>query len=128
MLLSARIYIALGTWRFGDFRNIFLPNIGEDQKKSYDFSSGPLSGTQAVARNLHCGGCFGGLGAGPPVTRGQCRLADEAPSAQKFCIFLQNELNFKAILIENNAFKTWHRNRQPNMIQLVALMGYMGSG
>ena len=29
-------------WRF---RNIFLPNIGEDQKKSYDFSSGLLAGT-----------------------------------------------------------------------------------
>ena len=46
MLLSGRIYIALGPWRFGDFRNIFLPN-GEDQKKSYDFSSGPLAGSQA---------------------------------------------------------------------------------
>ena len=32
-------------WHFGDFRNIFLPNIGEDQKKSYDFRSGPLAGT-----------------------------------------------------------------------------------
>ena len=29
----------------GDFRNIFLPNVGEDQKKSYDFSAGPLAGT-----------------------------------------------------------------------------------
>ena len=38
---------------------------------------------------------------------------------------MKNELNFRAILIENNAFKTWHRNWQPNMIQLVALMGYM---
>ena len=45
MLLSARIYIVLGPWHFGDFRNIFLPNIGEDQKKSCDFSSGPLAGT-----------------------------------------------------------------------------------
>ena len=42
MLLLGRIYIALGTWHF---RNIFLPNIVEDQKKSYDFSSGPLAGT-----------------------------------------------------------------------------------
>ena len=32
----------LALWRF---RNIFLPNIGEDQKKSYDFSVGPLGGT-----------------------------------------------------------------------------------
>ena len=45
MLLPGRIYIALGLWHFGDFRNIFLPNIGEDQKKSYGFSSGPLAGT-----------------------------------------------------------------------------------
>ena len=29
---------------FEDFRNIFLPNIGDDLKKSYDFSSGPLAG------------------------------------------------------------------------------------
>ena len=41
MLLPGRIYIALGSWHFGDFRNIFLPNIVEDQKKSYDFRSGP---------------------------------------------------------------------------------------
>ena len=34
MLLPGRIYIALGSWNFGDFRNIFLPNIDEDQKKS----------------------------------------------------------------------------------------------
>ena len=27
------------------FRNIFLPNVGEDQTKSYDFSVGPLAGT-----------------------------------------------------------------------------------
>ena len=45
MLLPDRIYIALGPWHFGDFRSIFLGNIGEDQKKSYDFSSGPLAGT-----------------------------------------------------------------------------------
>ena len=44
MLLPGRIYIALSPWHFRDFRNIFLP-IGEDQKKSYDFSSGPLAGT-----------------------------------------------------------------------------------
>ena len=47
MLLPGRIYIALGPWHFGDFRNIFLPKIGEDQKKPYDFSSGPLAGTES---------------------------------------------------------------------------------
>ena len=45
LLLPGQIYIALGLWHFGDFRNIFLPNIGEDQKKSYDWSAGPLAGT-----------------------------------------------------------------------------------
>ena len=45
MLLPGRIYIALGPWYFGDFRNIFLRNISEDQKKSYDFSAVPLDGT-----------------------------------------------------------------------------------
>ena len=45
MLLPGRVYIALGSWHFGDFRNIFLPTIGEDQKKSYDLNSGPLAGT-----------------------------------------------------------------------------------
>ena len=45
MLLPGRIYIALSLWHFGDFRNIFLPNISEDQKKSYDLSAGPLVGT-----------------------------------------------------------------------------------
>ena len=45
MLLPGRIYIALGPWHFGDFRNVFLPNIVEDQTKSHDFRSGPLAGT-----------------------------------------------------------------------------------
>ena len=135
-LLSGRIYFALGPWRFGDFRNIFLPNIDEDQKKSYDFRPGPLAGTQARSQKFAMRGLFWGPGAGPPVTGGQWGLGAKppasgglgAPSARKFCIFLQNELNFRAILIENNAFRTWQRNWQPNMIQLVALMGYIGSG
>ena len=45
MLLPDRIYIALSPWHFGDFRNIFLLNIGEDPKKAYDLSAGPLAGT-----------------------------------------------------------------------------------
>ena len=28
--------------------------------------------------------------------------------------------------MKNNAFKKWHRNWQPIMIQLIALMGYNG--
>ena len=45
MLLPGRIYIALSPWHFRDFRNIFLPNIRENQKKSYDLSAGLLDGT-----------------------------------------------------------------------------------
>ena len=45
MLLPSRIYIALGPWHFEDFCKIFLPNIGEDQKTTYDFNSGTLAGT-----------------------------------------------------------------------------------
>ena len=33
MLLPGRIFIAGGPCHFGDFCNIFLPNVGEDQKK-----------------------------------------------------------------------------------------------
>ena len=33
MLFPGRIYITLGPKNFGDFRKIFLPNIGEDKKK-----------------------------------------------------------------------------------------------
>ena len=55
MLLPGRIYFALGPWHFGDFPNNFLPNIGEDQKNSYDFSSGPLAGTQARSQKLAMG-------------------------------------------------------------------------
>ena len=114
-VIAGRIYFALGPWHFGDFRNIFLPNIGEEQKKSYDFSSGTLAGTQARSQKFTMGGMFWGSGGG-------------ASSARKFCIFSQNELNFRAILIKNIAFKTWRRNWQRNIIQLAVLMGYMGSG
>ena len=34
-----------GLCHLEDFHNIFLPNIGEDQKQSYDLSAGPLAGT-----------------------------------------------------------------------------------
>ena len=35
------VYIAPGPWYFRDFSNIFLPNKGEDKKKSYDLRAGP---------------------------------------------------------------------------------------
>ena len=41
VIFPGRIYIALGTWYLNDFRNIFLPNISKDQKKSYRLGAGP---------------------------------------------------------------------------------------
>ena len=49
MLLPSRIYIVLDPWHFGDFCNIFLPNIGEDQKKSYTISA---RGPELVLRHI----------------------------------------------------------------------------
>ena len=69
MLLPGRIYFVLGPWHFGDFCSIFLPNVGEDQKKSCDFSSGPLAGTQVRSQKFAMGGCFGDLGAEPPALK-----------------------------------------------------------
>ena len=45
VLAGPDLHIALGSWHFGDFRNIFLPNVGEDQKKSYDLIAVPLAST-----------------------------------------------------------------------------------
>ena len=84
MLLLGRIYIALAPWLFGDFRSIFLPNIGEDQKNPYNFSSGPLTGTQARSQKFAMGG------GGPPVAGGQWKFGGEAPSVRKFLIFCKN--------------------------------------
>ena len=41
MLFLGRIYIARGPWHLGDFCDIFLPNVNEDQKKSCHLSAGP---------------------------------------------------------------------------------------
>ena len=43
MLFPGRIRIARGPWQFRDFSNIFLPNIGKNQKKSYHLSEGLLA-------------------------------------------------------------------------------------
>ena len=48
-----------------------------------------------LTRNL-LWGCSGGMGA--------------KPSAQKFCFFLQKQLNFRSILIKIDAFEMWQRN------------------
>ena len=42
MLFPGRINIAWGPWYFGDYRNIFLPNVGEDHKKVLPSDAGPL--------------------------------------------------------------------------------------
>ena len=60
----------------------------------------------------------------PPEAGG---LRTEPPAIENFAFFCKNNLIFGAIVI-NNVFKTWHRNWQHNMIQLVALMGYVGGG
>ena len=87
MLLRGRICIALGPRHFVGFHNLFLPNIGEDQKKFYHFSWEPLAGTQARSQKFAMGGCFGGLGPKPPAAGGWGSEGG-APSARKFCIFL----------------------------------------
>ena len=46
-VFTSRIYIVLSPWHFGDFCNIFLPNVGEDQKKFSDLSAGRLAGTMS---------------------------------------------------------------------------------
>ena len=44
MLFLGRIYIAGGHWHLGDFCNIFLPNISEDQKSPTVWALGPKYG------------------------------------------------------------------------------------
>ena len=100
-----------------------------------------IDGFRRVARNSLWGAVLGVMGRGPQLpetngVRGQSPqlleawgLGAEPPALKIFAFFLQNELNFRAtILIKNNAFRTWHKNWQPNMIQLGALMGNMRSG
>ena len=51
---------------------------------------------------------------------------DGAPSARKFCFFLQKLLNFRYILIKNRLvlLKRGMEIGSANMIKLIALMGY----
>ena len=105
MLLPGRIYIALGSWHFGDFCNIFLPNIGEDHKKSYDFSSGPQAGTQARSQKFATVGLFCGYGGEassrrrPMGVRGRSPqlpeagdLGAEPPALENFAFFCKMNL------------------------------------
>ena len=73
---------------------------------------------QARSQKFAMGGCFGGLGAKPPAAGG---------ALANFAFFCKYNLILE-LFKKNNAFKTWHRNCQRNMIQLVALSGYVGSG
>ena len=69
------------------------------------------------------GGLFWGLGVWgqspqPPEARGS---RDGAPSARKFCIFLQKELHFRATLIKKiMLLKRGLKIGSANMIKLVA--------
>ena len=74
------------------------------------------------------GGLFCGSGGGVPSRRRHRGLGAEPAALENFAFFCKNTLTFIAILIKNNAFETWHKIWQRNMIQLVAFMGYVGSG
>ena len=72
--------------------------------------------------------CFGGLIAElqPEAIRG---LGAEHLAAGKFCIFLQNGLNFRTILIKTIALKRGIRSWQyKNLIKPVAEMGNVEGG
>ena len=86
MLLRGRICIALGPRHFVNFHNLFLPNIGEDQKKFYHFSWGPLAGTQARSQKFAMGGCFGGQGLKPQLPEAG-GLKAELPALENFAFF-----------------------------------------
>ena len=84
-----------------------------------------------VARNLKWRGCPDGSQRGSGGKAPSCRrlvvwgqsssrrrhggVGAEPPALEKFAFFCKKK-NFSAILIKNNAFKTWHRNWQRNMI------------
>ena len=91
-----------------------------------------LQHNQARSQKFAVGGCFGGLVAEPSAAEGQWAggqwgSGGKDPNARKFCILCKNNL-ILGLLTKNIAFKTWYRNWQRNMIQLVALMGYVGDG
>ena len=52
MLIPDQIYIARGLWHFGDFCNIFMPNIGEDQKEVLPSERGALALCHLVNRAM----------------------------------------------------------------------------
>ena len=51
MLFPGRIYVVLCPWYFGDFCNIFLPNISKDQKKVLPSELGALALCHMVNAN-----------------------------------------------------------------------------
>ena len=61
--------------------------IGEDQKKSYDFSSGSLADSQARSQKFAMGGCFWGLGAGAPSRWRPMGLGGKAPSPRRLGVW-----------------------------------------
>ena len=81
--------------------NTFFPRVQVKTKKKYLHQNWSTffprilvetcsqTHTQARSQKFAMGGYLGGLGANPPVAVGQRGSGDEAPSARKFCIFLQ---------------------------------------
>ena len=47
-----------GLWHFVGFFTIFLPKVGEDQKKSHHLSAGPLAGTVPYFGKFGTGYCI----------------------------------------------------------------------
>ena len=60
--------------------------VGEDQKKFYHFSWGPLAGTQARSQKFAMGGCFGGQGLKPQLPEAG-GLKAELPALENFAFF-----------------------------------------
>ena len=120
----------------GFFKISFVKYITDKLTYSVKYAI-PSTGAYPEIRNG--GGCFGGLGAEPPAARGWgsrgkapaaggTEVWGQSPQRSIILHFFAKIIKFRAIVIKNNAVKTWYRNWQCNMIQLVALMGYVGGG
>ena len=74
-----------------------LYSIGKDQARSQKFAIGGLfGGSRGEAPSCRRLGVWG-QSSQPPEARGS---GGRAPSARNFCIFLQKQLHFRAILIK----------------------------
>ena len=67
-------------------------------------------------------GLFWGSGGKAPSRQRHGDLGAKPPALENFAFSRKNNLILGTILTKNSAFKTWHKNWQRNMIQLVALL------